>query len=52
MSLRKSVIAALSAIACLSCVKEVAPVENCLSGATLVLSSEAQDGVVKTNWDG
>ena len=52
MNFRKTAIAALSAIALVSCIKEVAPVEEGLSGATLVFSSEAVQQSVKTNWDG
>ena len=52
MNFRNSAIAALSAIAVVSCIKEVAPVEEGLSGATLVFSSEAVQQSVKTNWDG
>lgn len=52
MNFYRSAIAALAAIALVSCVKEVAPVEQGLSGATLVFSSEAVQQSVKTNWDG
>ena len=52
MNFYKSAIAALAAIALVSCIKEVAPVAEGLSGVTLKFSSEGTEQVAKTNWNG